>query len=364
VETEVAAEMSETTAAPPAVSRFEYNLLRLARFAFGKLPPESAQALVDGKLPAPPCLTRTTINLLKDTLAKGTVLHLVRAGGWRDERFLKNQQPVNGRAWERVPLGDRKLSFGPASVSFLIWLTAERPTDAKDGWDAPTALTAGDELFLALALDALRPMESVSAALATRPAFRKNPWCWLLSAALFGDATPPDFAPLFAPPRVAMLECLQPDLARRWVRSERSKGQISDWRAMRRQGQAEFAALSGFLAAADAAGRRDLARFVLHAAATIFAPAQQPLSFWTGGLHGSGPPRLADRLETQRAALALPRQLDTLQSWDRAARGVGYWDDGYAAAQVWKADWEAARGADAAAKAHRLLEQLDPLRAT
>ena len=34
----------------------------------------------------------------------------------------------------------------------------------------------------------------------------------------------------------------------------------------------------------------------------------------------------------------------------------------YAASQLWKADWEAARGDEAAAKARRLMEQLDPLR--
>ena len=60
-----------------------------------------------------------------------------------------------------------------------------------------------------------------------------------------------------------ILECLQPHLAQRWMRSERAKGQIGDWKRMRQQGRAEFAALQAFLEAADAAGRTDLARFVL-----------------------------------------------------------------------------------------------------
>ena len=46
-------------------------------------------------------------------------------------------------------------------------------------------------------------------------------------------------------------------------RSERAKGQIGDWKRMRQQGRAEFAALTAFLAAAEKAARPDLARFVL-----------------------------------------------------------------------------------------------------
>ena len=39
-------------------------------------------------------------------------------------------------------------------------------------------------------------------------------------------------------------------------------------------------------------------------------------TFWTGGLQGSGPPRLADRLETQRNALAVLRQAGALRDWE------------------------------------------------
>ena len=100
--------------------------------------------------------------------------------------------------------------------------------------------------------------------------------------------------------------------------------------------------------------------FVLHAATTILAnrPTQ---SFWTGGLHGSGPPRLRDRLETQRLALALPRQLETMHDWDRQARSIGYFDEEYQASQLWKDDWEQADGDDAVQHVRHLLEQLEPL---
>src|SRR5688500_4926468 len=134
---------------PPAVSRFEYNLLRLLRFLLGHTPAEQAATLVYAKFsPAPPCLTATCVRLAKDMLAKGLVIHLVRSGGWRRERFLKGNQPVEGRVWERVPLDVRRLEFGEHTLGFLYWLAAEKPTDTKDEWDAPPSeLTPADELF-------------------------------------------------------------------------------------------------------------------------------------------------------------------------------------------------------------------------
>jgi hypothetical protein len=361
-----AAEPPTPSPGPPAVSKFEYNLLRILRFLLGHAPAEQAAPLVYARhSPAPPCLSRTCVRLVQDMLAKGLVIHIVRAGGWRRERFLKGNQPVEGRVWERVPLDDRRLEFGEHTLGFLFWIAAEKPADTKDVWDAPAGeLSAADELFLAVAFDALRPMSDVFQALSTKAAFHRNPLCWLISPGDFAadEPSPPAFGPWLTGTRAAILECLQPVLTQRWVRGERGKGQIGDWKRMRQQGRAEFAVLTSFLAAAEKAARPDLARFVLRSASAIFASGELAPAFWTGGLQGTGPPRLADRLETQRAALALPRQLESLQRWERKARSVGYFDEDYAASQLWKADWEAARGDDVAARAHRVLEQLEPLR--
>jgi hypothetical protein len=131
---------------------------------------------------------------------------------------------------------------------------------------------------------------------------------------------------------------------------------------MRQQGGAEFAALKAFVKAAEEARRTDLARFVLRTNAAILQSDMTPV-FWTGGLQGSGPPRLADRLETQRAALALPRQMETLEAWQERARYVGYFDEDYQASQMWKADWEQVNGDQVAARARAAVEMLEPLRA-
>ena len=55
--------------------------------------------------------------------------------------------------------------------------------------------------------------------------------------------------------------------------------------------------------------------------AALFTGDMTPV-FWTGGLQGSGPPRLADRLDTQRAALAVPRQMDALAGWQPVHRAI------------------------------------------
>ncbi len=353
---------------PPAVSPFEYNLLRILRFLLGHMPAEQASRLIADKPTAPPCLSRTCVRLVRDMLAKGLVIHLVRSGGWRNERFLRKNEPVLGRVWERQPLDALKLVFSEHPLAFLIWLTSERPNEAKEAWDAPPGeLTPADELFFAVSYEAVQALTEVGVAqaLAQKKAFRRNPLCWLFAPAEFAsqdEPEPPPFGPWMTGVRASILECLQPVLTQQWVRNERSKGQIGDWKRMRHQGRAEQATLTAFLAAAESAARPDLARFLLRTASAILTGAELEPSFWTGGLQGSGPPRLADRLETQRVALAVPRQLETLQRWDRRARSVGYFDDDYQASQLWKADWEAAKGDLIAAHAKRILEQLDPLR--
>ena len=364
------------TAAPPSrppepdgprqVSKFEFNLLRILRFLLGHFPADQGLQLVRGSLPRPDCLSADAIHLAKDTLAKGCVLFLVREGGWRNDRHLRNNQPTAGRGWERIPLDERTLEFSRHVLSFLMWATAEKVQDQNGtSWNAPRKeLTPADELFFWRAFEACRADPDLIAVLRRQDAFRLNPLCWVSFPGDMTDAdepTPPDFEPMFTGLRAVFLECLQAHLTTTWTRSERAKGQIGDWRRMRHQGRAEFAALRAFLEAADRAGRTDLARFVLKANATLFQTELAP-PYWTGGLQGSGPPRLADRLDTQRAALAVPRQMELLEAWQQRALYVGYFDDGYQASQMWKQDWEAAHGDRVAARARATVEMIEPLR--
>jgi hypothetical protein len=91
---------------------------------------------------------------------------------------------------------------------------------------------------------------------------------------------------------------------------------------------------------------------VLHGAATA-----KP---WLGTLNLDGV-RLAERQTVQHAALAFVRHLETLRQWEEQARSVGYFDEGYAAAQLWKAEWEALDGDQLHRQAQTLLRESELL---
>ncbi|MDY3559594.1 hypothetical protein R5W23_000588 [Gemmata sp. JC673] len=365
------------TAAPPTqppepegprqVTKFEFNLLRILRFLVRHFPADQGLQLVRTATTKPECISAGAVELVKDTLKKAFVLFLTRAGGWRNDKYLRDGQPLGGRVWDRIPLDERTLEFSRPVLDFLFWLTAEKVHESKVAWDAaPKALTPADELFFALSFDAVRADPDVLAVMRRKDVVARNPFCWLLAPQDAADpdaAKPavPDFAGVCQGQRAVLLECLQRELTHRWVKTERDKGQLADWKKMRVQGNAEFATLRGFLQAAEAARRTDLARFVLRTNAQVLQSDLTPV-FWTGGLQGSGPQRLADRLETQRAALAVPRQMEILETWQERARYVGYFDDDYQASQMWKADWEAVSGDRVAARARAAVEMLEPLR--
>jgi hypothetical protein len=54
--------------------------------------------------------------------------------------------------------------------------------------------------------------------------------------------------------------------------------------------------------------------------------------------------------------------MEALEQWQQQALSVGYFDEGYQASQLWKADWEAANGNVVAARARAVVEMVEPLR--
>ena len=356
----------EVTPSPRGVSRFEANLVALARFLVGRASPDVARKALYEKFTPPPCLSANAVHLVKDTLAKGLVLYLVRAGGWREDRFLRAGVPLRGRAWDRLPLAERRLTLSRYPLDFLMWLTAEKANEPKQPVPEPLEpLTPADELFFMLAAEALRAEVALFESLRTKAAFFKNPLCWLARPADFAqgnEPAPPDFQSCMTGQRAAMLECLQPALAAKWLRTEWAKSKITDWKQMRAEGTAEHAVLVMFLAAADIAGRRDLGGFVLVALSRLLAGRDVATSFWLHGLAKPMPARVSERVATQLAALALPRAGRTLELWEQRARTVAYFDDDYAGSQMAKEDYDRLAGAEVTATARRLVESLDPLR--
>jgi hypothetical protein len=344
------------------VPRFEANLLRILHCFLGRVPVGQALPLVLDRCPRPPCLSRAGVELVQDSLAKGCTLVLARAGGWRRERYLRGDKVAEGRLWERTRPEELGLVFSREALRFLIWITAAQPSDTKPPWEPkPTDLTAADLLLLYLAYTALRETRA-GEALKKRAPFAGNGLCRL---AYPGDFTgnPANAAPRFTPwtggVGACILEALQPALADHWVQAERSKAGITGWGQMQAVGKAQEAVLGPFCQAVESAGRPDLARFLLQAAASLLTEGVTA-ELWTRGLSSAGP-RLADRVATYRAALAFVRQVDVWRQWERRARGVGYFDEGYTAAQLWKAEWERWDGDGLHARAQALARQVDPM---
>ncbi|MFO0937024.1 MAG: hypothetical protein U0798_10975 [Gemmataceae bacterium] len=347
------------------VSRFESNLLTILRFLLGQPGRGDAVRLIGEKIPRPACLSPQCIHLIKDSLKKGCVLFLVKNGGWRSERILRNAALATGRVWEHTPLDERALSFGPEVVEFLIWLTAEQPTRPLEPWKGQGGKrSAADDLFFTMMLAAVEGERDIVNALKNMPLLTQNGLARLAFPSVFSNDAPlPDFDDWFQPPRVAILASLQAWLTSHWLALERGKGQVDDWTALGQQGLREAAVLSAYLESASRAGRPDLGRFLLHAASGAFADSDRTAEFWLGGLEGNGPNRMADRLAVRRAALAVPRAVGTLASWTQRYRSVGYFDETYAEAQLWKDEWERENGDVLAARARRVVESVEPLRA-
>src|SRR5579872_3611801 len=116
---------------PRQVSRFEFNLLRILRFIVGHFPADQGMQFMRATIPRPECLSAGAVDLVKDTLAKACVLFLVKQGGWRKDKYLRDNAPVEGRVWERIPLDERSMVFSHHVLDFLIWATAEKVHDTK-----------------------------------------------------------------------------------------------------------------------------------------------------------------------------------------------------------------------------------------
>jgi hypothetical protein len=353
--------MTSTAATLRNVSPFEARLLRILYAVLKQAPAEQALPLVFERVPRPTGLSRACVDLVAESLAKGCMTFLAESGGWRRERFLRDGQPREGRLWDRWSPAELGLSFSRYSMELLIWITAHRPGDQKPPLQLRTEeLTPADRLLVFLVYDLLRETEA-GTALQALPTVNGD---GLVRLACFDDfsglTAAPDFAPWMTALPAAILEAMQPFFRDRWVAVERNKRQIDDWDTLRDLGLVQERVLTAFADAAETAERPDLMRFILWTMAAVLPPGVTPDAF-TGGLQGKGPSRLADRIEVQRAALAIPRHMERLQRWQRKARGIGYLDEGYAVSQLWKLDWEQNGGDELAARAAELVQQVEPL---
>ncbi|WP_426751232.1 hypothetical protein [Myxococcus sp. Y35] len=319
------------------VSPSEHPLLTLARAIVGLGQYASVEDLLRGLHAVPRRFSPGAMHVLRDTLAKGSVLALARCGGWRRQRALHDGAVRSGRMWERH--APPALHFSPVTLHTLRWLL-EQPL-LKYG-AAPLEVegtpTSADALFLYLCCR-LVAGTPCAPTLGAQPLFRRSALCWLGFPEQFGpkppELTAADFAPLLAD-GAWLLDALRPELARRWRGLEESKRGLSSPSEALALGTAQEAVLAAYLDAVDTAGRRDLASFLIDAARPLL---EQPASRWVEGLSRSA--TLASRAEAARAAAAFLRALSRLSRWDAEHRAVRFFDDGYETAQLLLSEWGA-----------------------
>ena len=354
-------------AEPGLVSASERDLVLLARGLVSAQPAE-LRALLQRPRALPPVISSAAARLLGDALSHVWPA-LWRRGGTRrsaeidatidatiDRPADRAAQVAAPSPAEAMPLGHRAgrfwehhapvgLTFSLATLQLLRWLLATRlvaPAGSPLVLPAGAALTVGDQVMVYFALEAMdgTPAQAV---LAAQPLVRAAALAWLGFAdalGAHGAAVADPLASLCGGAGAIVVEALGDELARRWRAVELRKRAITAPEVLLALGAAQDATLGGFLAACDRHGRRDLAGFVIDAAAPLLRRgiAPMPDQLDPGATLGL---RAAARL----AAGALLRAVRVWAAWDQAHRGVRFIDDDYPVAQRLLARFEAIGGA-------------------
>jgi hypothetical protein len=332
----------------PRVAASESDLVVLARALIASNPTEACSMMYRTRA-LPPAISVACEELLGDALAQVWPA-LWRRGGIEPAASASGGGEIRrGRMWQRrAPEG---LGFSVATLRLLRWLLATplavssaTPRTVLQVSDdrAPVAMTVGDQVMVYLALDAATGTPA-QAAIAAQPLVRAAPLAWLGFADLFGTAPVPSLDGLCAGAGALVVEALAGELARRWRAVELSKRAIAVPEVLIAIGAAQDAVLGGFMAACDRHGRRDLAVFVIDAAAPLVARGIAPVP---ARLQATA--TLARRAAARVAAGALLRGVTRWAVWDQAHRGVRFLDDDYAATQLLLARFEAIQAAGAA----------------
>ncbi|MFT5524928.1 MAG: hypothetical protein ACI9HK_002892, partial [Pirellulaceae bacterium] len=209
-----------------AVSQFEAKLLRILYTILGRSPVAQVYRWFEETTDPPSCLSRDTIELIKQALSKGTASILSTAGGWQKERYLRNEEVSEGRLWERTPPKQLGLTFSPATIDFLMWLTSENTK--KRAWLSHRKLTMGDQLLQFLTFRALTTTGLIEHWSRQKWA-RKNGLICLMFAKDFAHpklTLDPSYDQWVEGIGACIVECFQKELTQSWTEMEQNKATI------------------------------------------------------------------------------------------------------------------------------------------
>jgi len=322
------------------VAATEADLISLARALIAPHPVE-VRALIARSRAMPPVISPACAELLGDALAHVWPALWRRAGRSR------------GRFWQRhAPVG---LTFSSATLALLRGLLSARGGAPAAPGRPP--LTLGDQVMVYFALDATYGTLA-GTRLAAEPMVRGAPLAWLGFAEMLGAPAGVELDGLCTGAGAIVVEVFGDELARRWQTVELRKRTIAAPGELIALGAAQDATLRGFMAACDRHARRDLAGFVIDAAAPLLQRGIPPMP-----VRLDPAATLGSRATARVAAGALLRAVMAWATWDQAHRGVRFIDDDYAAAQVLLARFEAIAAAGRA-RAEAWLTELASLAPT
>lgn len=342
--------------APPEVNRAEYNLLQISAAILEDSPlSPNIQALIVNKGEPLDCLSPVAVRLLQDQISKGVVRFFARRG-WRKEPFLRDEEIARGSVWQRTPPNQLGLAFGEGSIRFLLDLSAKNLTGIV-GWRRIPPLTLGDRVFILLCVRAINSSIKGMKPWTAKAVVNDGLFALLYPDRIADSAEPqPNFEPWVEGAGGALLECLQDDLAERWIELEQSKEAMVLKDQMLQLGTAQRTAADALLDLADRKQRWDLCRFLLQTIDRVVARSSSTRQ-WIGRLN-MGSVRLSDRSDTYAAATCLLHLFRQLEKWNATSQGIGYFDENYQQAQLWKSYWEQYGSADKFIRSQEILRDL------
>ncbi|HEY1550422.1 MAG TPA: hypothetical protein VGG28_21490 [Kofleriaceae bacterium] len=347
---EVELELVDEVDEAPLVAQSEADLIMMAR-ALVQPRAHDTWAYLASARKMPDTIGPSCEALLEDALSR------IWPALWRRDGALPRTSTigntvVRGRPWQRY--APAPLEFTSATLALLRWLVG---TPLATGGEVPELearpLAIGDEvaIYLALELATDLPPQLV---IARQPMVRRSALAWLGFAHMMaGD--PPDFTPIVTGTGAIVVDALNSELADRWRAAELRKRQLENPDELLAVGRAQSVALEQFMAACDAAHRRDLAGFVLDAARPLLERNIAPVAQL---LDPTKP--LSTRSQARLAAGALLRGVQMWSHWDDQHRGVRFLDDEYQVSQALLARFEPI-GRPLSDRAAQLLSELASL---
>lgn len=297
------------------VRPFEGRLLTILDALLLRVPAERGASLLHGAGSRPAGFSAACLKQTRRRLRRGLVGVLARAGFAR-QASLQNERRVRGRLWERHRPESLGLEFSPFVLELLINLAC--PADCSVGREGPQPRTFGDRVLCLVGWEFLRETPDAAGLRGVEP-WGSDGLIRLTWPGDFGleSTSVADFRPWFEPERQWLLEAWQGRLVQAWRTGTASEATVSGrGGTVSPEGQTRL--LDAYLKDAKAAGRQDLALWILKASVGAVSEGRE-----STGLAGA---------------------LQTLRDWNAEMRRVGYLDEGYAASQLWKNEWERLKG--------------------